>query len=142
MREYCVEEMRVLGFPHHKCWKDFFDISDGENSILTYILDLTVLFTNTQKTCQIREVFTTTCDGIDFYWSICSSNVAFNKEIHWNFVDTGRLSCKLHNQIDIIKSNVEDFASTPYNLIKPSVSPPYIIWLMLAKIQKKFSKCI
>jgi len=52
------------------------------------------------------------------------------------------MSCKLHNQTDIIKSNVEDFASTPYNLIKPSVSPPYVIWLMLVKIQKQFSKCI
>ena len=145
LREYCEEEIRVLGFPHHKCWKDFFDISDGENSILTYILDLTILFTNTQKPCQmtancikIREVFTTTCDDIDFYRSICSSIVVFNKKNHWNFVDTGRLSCKLHNQIDIIKS----IASTPYNLIKPSVSPPYIIWLMLGKIQKQFSKCI
>lgn len=99
---------------------------------------------------KIREVFTTTCDGIDFcqqkwgYWKISplGSSVAFNNEIHWNFVDTGRMSCKLHNQTDIIKSNVEDFASTPYNLIKPSVSPPYVIWLMLVKIQKQFSKCI
>ena len=66
--------MRVLGFTHHKCWKDFFDISDGKNSILAYVLDLPVLFTKKQKTCQmtanclkIREVSTTTCDGIDFY---------------------------------------------------------------------------
>jgi hypothetical protein len=78
------EEMRVLGFPHHKCWKDSFGINDGENSILKYIFDLTVLFTNTQKTCQmtanclkIREVFTTTFDGIDFYWLLCLSNVVW-----------------------------------------------------------------
>ena len=76
--------MRVLGFPHHKYWKDSFGINDGENSILKYIFDLTVLFTNTQKTCQmtanclkIREVFTTTFDGIDFYWLLCLSNVVW-----------------------------------------------------------------
>ena len=110
LREYHEEEMWVLNFPHHKLEKFFKSRVEDEWFGKTFLasvmwktqylhfrphcIHIYTSYKYTKKPVKwanclkIREVFTTTCDGIDFYqqkwgyWKISPlrSSVAFNNE--------------------------------------------------------------